>query len=134
MDHGKAMERAVRKIRRGFGAEPGLATNNAGVLLPKLREWGVEVPYLLTSIHPRGYGMRPTQAACAKAFRDFSGKIVASLDVEFSDNIAANWRDQSVHSAVYDESAPNLKQWRQWSGWKESQIAAERERRVVEVA
>jgi hypothetical protein len=117
MDHAKALERAVAHIRRGFGAQPGLATNNLGTLLPRLSAWGLEVPYLLTPMHPRGYGMRPSKQACEENCCTFKGQIIATAETELDPSIAAYWRAQRVASAVYDAAEPNLKQWERWNNW-----------------
>jgi hypothetical protein len=119
MDHGLALETAVRRIRRGFGAEPGLATYNAGTLLPRLEQWGVEVPYLLTALHPRGHGMRPSRDDCEQALKRFKGQVVTSLDGELTEDIAAYWRDRRVASAVYDVCAPQVDAWcGTWAVWQ----------------
>jgi hypothetical protein len=119
MDHGAALEKAVTRIRRGFGAEPGLATYNAGTLLPRLERWGVEVPYLLTSVHPRGHGMRPTREDCEAALLKYPGQIAAAFDGELTEGVAAYWRDRQVASAVYDVGAPKVETWRgAWADWQ----------------
>jgi hypothetical protein len=119
MDHGPALEKAVRRIRRGFGAEPGLATYNAGTLLPRLERWGVEVPYLLTAVHPRGHGMRPTRDDCESALRGFGGRVVATLDGPLTDAVAAYWRERGVASGVYDVPEPQADAWRgMWADWQ----------------
>jgi hypothetical protein len=115
MDHAAALERAISRLRRGFGAKPGLATNNLGTLLPRLRAWGLEVPYLLTPVHPRGYGMRPSRQICEEQLRRFDGRVIATLDVDFDNSIAAYWRSEGVVSGVYDVPDPNLTQWERWS-------------------
>jgi hypothetical protein len=127
MDHGKALEKALRKIRRGFGAEPGLATNNLGVLLPRLQSWGLEVPYVLTSVHPRGYGMRPGREKCEEVLKQFPGKVVATLDTPFAENVAAYWQKLGVTGAVYEAAEPEVKEWRSWQAWRQVKKAAERE-------
>jgi hypothetical protein len=118
MDHGKALERAVQRIRRGFGAEPGLASYNAGTLLPRLQMWGIEVPYLYTSLHPSGHGMRPTKESCEHALQTFGGEILANLDGELTPEIAEYWRAKNVTSAVYDAAEPTLQAWQgPWASW-----------------
>jgi hypothetical protein len=119
MDHGAALEKALKRIRNGFGAEPGLATYNLGTLLPRLQHWGIEVPYLLTAIHPRGYGMRPGQPACEEALRSFPGQIIATLETEFDGGIAAYWQACGVKSAVYDVAEPSVQEWRAWESWSD---------------
>jgi hypothetical protein len=134
MDHAKAMENAIRKIRRGFRAEAGLATNNLGVLLPRLRAWGLEVDFVLSSIHPRGYGMRPSREQCEEALTGFQGKLVATLNTPYGNHVAAYWRELDVASAVYESVGPTLAEWRQWQGWPDAeQPAAPARHKLVEV-
>jgi hypothetical protein len=117
MDHGQALAKALRRIRRGFGAEPGLATNNLGTLLPRLQAWGQEVPYLLTPIHPRGYGMRASRGACETALGRYHGQVVAAVETPLDDGVAAYWQEQKVAAAVYDADEPSLTEWRRWMAW-----------------
>ena len=117
MDHGAALERAVARIRRSFGAEPGLATYNLGTLLPRLQSWGLEVPYLLASLHPRGYGMRPNREACEAGLRAFRGRLIATCETALDDDVAAYWRAQGVAGGVYDVAAPAVAEWRFWQTW-----------------
>ena len=124
MDHGIALEKAIRKIRKGFGAEPGLATNNVGTLLPRLQSWGIEIPHLLTTLHPRGFGMRPNQGKCEEALADYSGSVLATTDATLTNEIADYWRGLSVAGGVYDVAQPDLSQWRQWQDWQQTKIAS----------
>jgi hypothetical protein len=117
MDHGKALEKAIRRIGRGFGAEPGLATNNLGTLLPRLESWGLEVPYVLTGIHPRGYGMRPSREKCEEHLSRYRGKVVATLDTPVNESVAAYWQRTKVAGAIYDAGTPKIEEWRQWARW-----------------
>jgi hypothetical protein len=118
MDHGAALQRAIERIRRGFRALPGLATNNLGTLLPRLRSWGLEVPYVLTPVHPRGYGMRPSRQMCEENLRSFGGRVVATVETSLEPSIAAYWRAQNVASAVYDVPGPDPGQWKLWQAWQ----------------
>jgi hypothetical protein len=118
MDHAAALEHAVLRIRRGFGAEPGLATNNLGTLLPRLQAWGWDVPYLLTPMHPCGLGMRPSREACEQSLRTFQGRIIATLETGLERNIAAYWQDQGVASALYDVPEPICAEWESWKNWR----------------
>jgi hypothetical protein len=118
MDHRPALEQAIRQMRRGFGAEAGLATHNAGTLLPRLKSCGLEVPYLLTTLHPLGYGMRPDREACERALEGYGGKLIAITDRELQMDTAAYWRTHQVASAVYDYSQPTVAEWRATQGWR----------------
>jgi hypothetical protein len=131
MDHGKAMEKAVRRIRRGFGAEPGLATSNLGLLLPRLEAWGVEVPYVLTSVHPRGYGMRPGRTQCEEHLDRYKGQVVATLETPLNDDVARSWQARRVAGVVYDAAEPKLDEWRRWAAWRD---VKEAKRDVVQPA
>jgi hypothetical protein len=127
MDHGKAMEKAIRRIRRGFGAEPGLATNNVGTLLPRLKTWGLEVPYVLTSVHPRGYGMRPGREKCEECLGQYKGTVVASLDTPLNDAVASYWQKQHIAGVVYDVAEPKVEEWKQWARWPSVREVKERQ-------
>jgi hypothetical protein len=118
MDHGRALEQAVERIRRGFGAEPGLATSNLGTLLPRLRTWGLEVPYLLTPLHPRGYGMRPSKQSCERGLSAFKGRVVAAPEGDFNASVAEYCQVQGVASVLYDVPEPNPEQWELWRAWQ----------------
>lgn len=114
LDHGAALKRAIDCLRVGFKAEPGLATNNLGNLLSRLRIWELDVPYLLTPLHPCGYGMRPTQRLCEEKLRAFKGRVIATLDTPLDTSVAAYWRTQETASAVYDVAEPQVAEWRYW--------------------
>jgi hypothetical protein len=137
MDHELALEQAIQRIRRGFRAEPGLATNNLGTLLPRMRKWGFEVPYLLAPMHPRGYGMRPSRQLCEENLRACKGKIVAASDTGFDAGVAAYWQMQGVASALYDVHEPSPAQWEQWRIWhrgdssQESGVSQQNEREIL---
>ncbi len=118
MDNGPALKRAIERIQKGFGAEAGLSTYNAGTLLPRLEAWGVNVPYLLTAIHPRGFGMRPDRESCERSFRAFKGKILATCETPLDNGIATYWKERGVAAAVYEALEPNITEWRSWLGWR----------------
>ncbi len=67
----------LKVMRKRFGAEPGLATNNLGWLLPKLEEWRLEVPFLLTPINPDGFLMKPSKAACEALLQSAHQRVIA---------------------------------------------------------
>ncbi len=72
--------RAFADLVRDYGAEPGLETRNFGHLVAKLGEWMVDVPVIAAPFNLRGYGMRPSQAAC-EALLDQERTTVAAKDV-----------------------------------------------------
>ena len=67
----------VRVMRSRFNSEPGLATNNLGWLLPKLKEWNLTIPFLLTPVNPSGFLMKPSQAECEALLASTSSTIIA---------------------------------------------------------
>jgi hypothetical protein len=121
MDHGIALQRAIERIRHGFRALPGLATNNLGTLLPRLESWGLQVPYLLSPVHPSGYGMRPTRLMCEESLGNFGGRVVATVETSLVPSIAAYWRVQNVAATVYDVHEPDPDQWKLWQTWQRPQ-------------
>ena len=66
-----------RTMRTRFRTEPGLATNNLGWLLPKLQEWKLEAPLILTPFNPDGFLMKPSQPTCEALLRSTSCRVVA---------------------------------------------------------
>ncbi len=66
-----------KTMRRRFNVEPGLATNNFGWLLPKLKEWDLQPAVILTPFNPRGFLMKPTQAACEQLLLSTSCALIA---------------------------------------------------------
>lgn len=121
MNHGKALEKAIGKIRNGFGSEPGLATYNAGTLIPRLQTWGIEVPYLLTSLHPRGHGMRPTREECEDVLAAYPGQLVATVSTELDSATTTYWKRLGASSALYDVREPNADELRAWRSWRRPQ-------------
>jgi hypothetical protein len=118
MDHGPALKKCLQRIRHGFGAEPGLATYNLGTLLPRLQTWGIATPYLMSAIHPKGYGMRPDREACRSALRGYDGSVVATCETNLDEAVVAYWKECGVSTAVYDVADPNPAEWRAWQNWK----------------
>jgi hypothetical protein len=119
MDHGQALAKAVERIRRGFGAEPGLATNNLGTLLPRLQSWSVEVPFLVAPVHPAGYGMRPSRESCESVIQSFAGRVLATLDTPLDGRVSTYWKAQGIAGGVYDVAEPNAAEWQKgWKNWR----------------
>jgi hypothetical protein len=46
-------------VRRRFRAAAGFETRNPGLLLERLRDWGVEPDFVAGPLNPRGLGMKP---------------------------------------------------------------------------
>lgn len=67
----------VQVMRKRFGAEPGLATNNLGWLLPQLEEWQLEIPFLLTPVNPSGFLMKPSKSVCEALLRATPSVVIA---------------------------------------------------------
>jgi hypothetical protein len=61
-DHRAFFETLPRFVRSRFRASAGFETRNPGVLLQRLREWGLEPDLVLGPVNPRGLGMKPRPA------------------------------------------------------------------------
>ena len=94
------------KVMRGrFGVEPGLATNNFGWLLPRLNEWGLEPCVVSTPFNPRGFLMKPTQAACEQLLLSKSGTLIADQveTAPYSDDDVRNYfRKHGIRAAILE--------------------------------
>jgi hypothetical protein len=64
-------------VRRRFGAEPGVVTNNFGALLPSLTQWGLDIPVIVAPFNPAGFLMKPTKQACESLLRATDKCIIA---------------------------------------------------------
>jgi hypothetical protein len=67
----------LRVMRERFHTEPGLATNNLGWLLPRLKEWNLTFPFLLTPFNPSGFLMKPSRADCEALVTSISSAVIA---------------------------------------------------------
>jgi hypothetical protein len=122
MGHGAALKTTVERIRRGFGAAAGLATYNAGTLLPRLAEGGVDAEILLTALHPQGYGMRPDQEACETGLKAYRGRVIATSETGLTEEVSSYWKDRGVASVAYDVAEPDPAEWRVWQEWRTAAI------------
>jgi len=61
-EHRRFFETLPRFVRARFHAAAGLETRNPGLLLARLREWGVAPDFVLGPVNPRGLGMKPRPA------------------------------------------------------------------------
>lgn len=64
-------------IRRRFGAEPGLATCNLGLLLLRLAEWEIDIRVIAAPFNSKGFLMKPSRAACESLLRETDRYIIA---------------------------------------------------------
>lgn len=114
----RLFELYVRVMRKRFHTEPGLATNNLGWLLPKLKEWNLEIPFLLTPFNPAGFLMKPCQTDCETLLAASSCVVIADKVDATTDPERGTWdylRSHNVRAAViefWDDSslAMNVKQ------------------------
>jgi hypothetical protein len=67
----------LRVMRERFHTEPGLATNNLGWLLPRLKEWNLTFPFLLTPFNPSGFLMKPSRADCEALVTSIPSAVIA---------------------------------------------------------
>jgi len=92
-------------MRTRFHAEPGLATNNLGWLVPKLKEWKLSTPYLLTPFNPAGFLMKPSQAECEALLASTQSVLIADKVDSAGDPDRAVWdylRDHRVGAAMIE--------------------------------
>lgn len=99
-----------RRMTSRFGCEPGLATNNFGSLLPRLRAWGLDFRHFLTPINDRGFTMLPSRKECERlleternvsvtADRVAVGDLPGEKEFEYLERVG-------VRSAVVDATSP----------------------------
>ena len=58
-EHRTFFEALPRFVRARFHAAAGFETRNPGLLLQRLREWGVGPDFIVGPVNPRGLGMKP---------------------------------------------------------------------------
>jgi len=91
-----------KTMRSRFGVEPGLATNNLGWLLPKLKEWGLEPSVILTPFNTTGFLMKPTQAACEALLASTSCAVIADhVDVS-EESMGQYLRKHNIRGAIIE--------------------------------
>jgi hypothetical protein len=98
------------RMLRHFGCEPGLATNNFGSLITRIRDWQLGFRYFVAPFNDRGYGMLPTKEDCERLFATESDVSLAA------DRVAVGalpgpeqfeyLRRLGVQSAVVDVTTP----------------------------
>ena len=101
----RLFELYVRVMRRRFHTEPGLATNNLGWLLPKLEEWNLEIPFLLTPFNPGGFLMKPSKADCESLRAATSSVVIADKVDATTDPERETWdylRSHNVRAAMIE--------------------------------
>ena len=95
----------VRVMRRRFHTEPGLATNNLGWLLPKLKEWNLTIPFLLTPFNPAGFLMKPSRADCETLLTSTPSVVIADKVDAADDPGRKTWdylRKHNVRAAIIE--------------------------------
>lgn len=95
----------VQVMRRRFKAEPGLATNNLGWLVPKLKQWDLSIPFLLTPFNPRGFLMKPSQADCETLLASTSSMVIADKVDATGDPERETWdylRSHNIRAAMVE--------------------------------
>jgi hypothetical protein len=101
----RLFELYVRVMRTRFHTEAGLATNNLGWLLPKLQEWNLEIPFLLTPFNPGGFLMKPSQADCEALLAATSSIVIADKVDATTDPERGTWeylRRNNVRAAMIE--------------------------------
>lgn len=64
-------------VRRRFGAEPGVVTNNFGTLLPALGRWGLDIRVIAAPFNPSGFLMKPSKQVCESLLVDGDRWVIA---------------------------------------------------------
>jgi len=64
-------------VRRRFGAEPGLVTNNFGALLKSLGQWRIDIDVIVAPFNPKGFLMKPTKQVCEALLKETDKYIIA---------------------------------------------------------
>ncbi len=108
----------VRTMRERFHTEPGLATNNLGWLAPKLKEWNLTIPFLLTPFNPSGFLMKPSRTECEGLLASTPSAVIADKVDATADPGEDTWRylrARNIRAAIIefwnDKSfAPTIKQ------------------------
>lgn len=93
-------------VRRRYGAEPGLATSNFGLLLPHLRRTGLDLRVVVAPFNARGFLMKPTRDACEALLAAGDVTVIADrLGIDGPDSWPADFAylDRlGIRSAVLD--------------------------------
>jgi len=63
-------------VREKYGVTPILATHNFGTLLPKLKEWEINMP-IMASFNKKGFMMKPTQDRCEQLLESAENYVIA---------------------------------------------------------
>jgi len=95
----------VKVMRKRFQAEPGLATNNLGWLLPKLKEWNLTVPFVITPFNSSGFLMKPSRADCEALAASLSSAIIADKVDAAADPTPETWdylRRHNIRAAIIE--------------------------------
>jgi hypothetical protein len=101
----RLFELYVRVMRTRFHTEPGLATNNLGWLLPKLEEWNLAIPFLLTPFNPSGFLMKPSRSDCEALLASTSSVVIADKVDATADPERKTWdylRSHNVRAAMIE--------------------------------
>ena len=93
-------------VRRRFGAEPGLVTNNFGTLLQSLMQWKIDIPVIVAPFNPRGFLMKPTKQICESLLRRTDRYVIADRigtgSREVLESAFEYLRGLEIRSAVVD--------------------------------
>ena len=63
-------------IRKKYGMEAGIFTNNISKMLGKLDEWDSDIKHVCTPLNPRGYMMKPNKKTAEKSIRQSKREII----------------------------------------------------------
>lgn len=64
-------------VRGRFGAEPGVVTNNFGMLMPALAERRIDIPVVVAPFNAAGFLMKPSKPICETLLRQTDRYVIA---------------------------------------------------------
>jgi len=93
-------------IRRRFGAEPGVVTNNFAALLHALNQWRIDIEVIVAPFNPQGFLMKPTKQVCESLLRETDRFIIADKigtgDAESLKGAFEYLHGLEIHAAVVE--------------------------------
>jgi hypothetical protein len=108
LGNGDALRVFADVIRRRFGAEPGVVTNNFARLLQALRQWRTDISVIVAPFNAKGFLMKPTRPVCESLLNSTDQYIIADrvgCAGESLPEAFAYLRDLKIRSALVDVDA-----------------------------
>lgn len=64
-------------LHHNYDVKAGLVTKNFPLLVTKLNEWDIQIPYIMTSFNKIGFQMNPSRQECEKYLEAYNGNVIA---------------------------------------------------------